>query len=679
MNRRNTNQFAIFVSSIACLGLVAESYMLGWEFWVPPLLVLGVIGCWVLHITETGSENMREVAYFAFVCIAVLFHGVHVTSFFDVAVVIMLVFVTFAPMNRRIFMRILLPEYLVIVIIQIIMAVGQKTVVFDSLNISRLFMHFIAVLFVYLTCVRNINVRLNMMEQNLDNVKKIEAYDEDMEDFLANISHELRTPVNVVNGMSDLMIKRNAGEEALSIKDAGIRLSYQIGDIQDYTETKRNKLILEEEEYTSTSLINDVVMIFRGEKDSKGLELVVDLSPNVPAKMKGDIKKLHKIFRHLLENAIRFTKEGGIYVSLSTEETSCGTNLCIEVIDTGIGMERETIALAGDNMYQKDKKRDRSSGGIGLGLSLVYGFAHRMGGFVRIESEIGAGTTVRVTIPQKVVDKTPCLKFDREKCGDIMLHVHFGKYKVARVREFYRNMIVKLSSQMGVPLYLADTVSDVQRMMSEQKFSYIFMGEQEYWENASYFDAMSGKGTGIVVSAEEGFTPNSGSHVLFMSKPLYAYPVVRILNGDLEEDPDGTDLTDHPYLNGVRALVVDDEYMNLVVATGLFRDYGMVVDTAGGGRESVEKFRENDYDIIFMDHMMPEMDGVEAVRRIREVSKEQNKRVKIVALTANVASGARELFVREGFDGFIAKPINLTDFERVMVRLFMDHDRVPEV
>ena len=155
-----------------------------------------------------------------------------------------------------------------------------------------------------------------------------------------------------------------------------------------------------------------------------------------------------------------------------------------------------------------------------------------------------------------------------------------------------------------------------------------------------------------------------------MPKPLYAYPIIKLLN----EGRDAGDLNcnenqEKPVFKGVKALVVDDEPMNLVVATSLFREYEMIVDTAGSGKESIRKFRDNDYDLVFMDHMMPEMDGVEAMKQIKALAKDMNAEAAVIALTANAVSGAREMFIREGFDGFIAKPINTSDFERVMLRV----------
>ena len=109
--------------------------------------------------------------------------------------------------------------------------------------------------------------------------------------------------------------------------------------------------------------------------------------------------------------------------------------------------------------------------------------------------------------------------------------------------------------------------------------------------------------------------------------------------------------------------------MNLVVATSLFRNYEMIIETAASGKEAIRKFRENDYDLIFMDHMMPEMDGVEAMKQIKGLAESLNREILVIALTANAVSGAREMFLQEGFDGFIAKPINMADFERVVQRV----------
>jgi CheY-like chemotaxis protein len=337
--------------------------------------------------------------------------------------------------------------------------------------------------------------------------------------------------------------------------------------------------------------------------------------------------------------------------------------------DTGIGMDNKAIASVSEGMYQVNKKRNRSSGGIGLGLYIVYGFAHKMGGFVKIESEKGVGTTVRVTIPQLVADKTPCLAIKRDFSGDVLFHVRQDKYKVPRVRDFYRIMATNLASGTGVPLYPAQSVNEIEQLRAKKDVAVIFMGQEEYEDNPKFFDDLSKGEVLVAVSAAAGFKPTDGSSVIVMPKPLYAYPVIRVINEGRDADNlEGDAVHAKPVFKGVRALVVDDEPMNLVVATGLFREYEMIIETAESGKEAIRKFRENEYDVVFMDHMMPEMDGVEAMKKIKRAASDLGKSIIIIALTANAVSGAREMFIREGFDGFIAKPINIADFERVMLR-----------
>ena len=670
MDQKNNEKFILFISTLASIGLIIKNTMAGWEFWVPVVILIGIVTMWAMSLSDTTSFNMRKWFYFGFVAIMAFYHGIHKTSFFDAGAITMFLMAAFLLFNSVYMMNILLLEYVVILFIHFVNLPGGEPIVFDAANISRLLLHMVLVLFVYYNSIRLINERLEVEEENRIKDNRIESADSGMEDFLSNISHELRTPVNVVNGMSDLLIKKGIGFEADSIKNAGVRLAYQIEDIQDYTECKRQSVFLEEDNYMSTSLINDVVTSFRLNDNSAGLELVVDIDPSVPTMMRGDIKKLHKIFRHLLSNAVKFTRKGGIYVRMYTKHEDYGVNLFIEMTDTGIGMDRYAVRAISEGMYQANKKRNRSSGGIGLGLYIVYGFAHRMGGFVRIESEKGNGTTVRVTIPQKIVDQKPCLELKESFESVVLFHVRPDKYKVPKLRDFYRNMATNLAGGIHVPLYAAETVYEVERLKEKLKAGYIFMGQEEYEENKGYFEEIAKEDIVVAVAAEPEFRLPEGSRVVLIPKPLYAYPIIKVLNeGRDATDVEGSSDEGRPVFKDVKTLVVDDEPMNLVVATSLFRNYEMIVETAGSGREAIRKFRENNYDLIFMDHMMPEMDGVEAMKRLKEAAGEMGRSIIIVALTANAVSGAREMFIREGFDGFIAKPINTADFERVMLRV----------
>ncbi len=671
MDRKNNDFYIISLVSVSCIAMIFEGIALGWEFWVNPIIFLGTVALWTMYITERPQESIREIYYLIYVMLAVFYHGVHETSYVDIAIVTCFVMVAYSLLDHIYMMNILLVEYLFIFVIQLWFVFTMHSIELNFLTITRTMLHVVAVFYIYAGCVKSILIRLNMRSLLDQKDKYIDDYDNDIEDFLTNISHELRTPVNVVSGMSDLLLKKDEGEEVKAIKNAGLRLASQIEDIQDYTETRRNSMILEKENYMSTSLINDVVTFFRMQipSDSK-IELIVDLSPEVPTTMHGDVKKLRKVFRHLIENSIKFTRNGGIYVRLYCENKDYGVNLCIEVSDTGIGLKRQELTKVSKGFYQANKKRDRSSGGIGLGLSIVYGFVHKMDGFVKIESEYKKGTTVRVTIPQKVVDSKPCLSINDSFGGDILLYLRSDKYPVPKVRDFYRVMAANVAAGINTPLYLAETVNDVEHFLNKLNVSYIFMEEEEYTENADYFDKLSNSGIIIAVSANEAFKVNANSKVLVMPKPLYAYHIVKVLNEGIQTTYHEFEIiTNKTNLNGIKALVVDDEPMNLVVASGLFKNYGMIVDTANSCKNAIAKYRSGDYDIVFMDHMMPEMDGVEAMHRIKLIADEMGKDIPVIALTANVVSGAREMFATEGFNGFIGKPIDLLEFEHVMSKV----------
>lgn len=666
----NKHIITIIIITIACLGLIVESLTQHWEFWMPPILFAGIIAMWMMHIIQYGNDSLRENFYLIFAMIGAFFHGIHETSFFDVAVIILLLMVTFSVYDKVVYSTLFLAEYTVIMIIQFVLAFQTGSVMFDGLNISRVILHIIVVICIYFECSKSIKNRIETTQWQKFHDEEMQAVGKDMEDFLVNISHELRTPVNVVNGMSALILKNEETDDVMAIRDAGIRLSHQIEDIQDYTEIKRDAVQLEEEKYMITSLINDVISSFRVQNKRDDLEFVVDLDPAVPSVMKGDVKKLHKIIRNLIDNAIKFTKRGGVYVNISANPRDYGVNLVVQVTDTGIGMSRKDVASVAKGFYQANKKRNRSTGGIGLGLNVVYGFVHKMDGFVVIESERGHGTSVRLSIPQGIIDESPCLSIDTALAKNILLYLKPENYRVVEVRDFYRSMAVNLAAGLQLNLYSVVNTSEIDSFIEKMEITHIFMGSEEYEENPAFFDELCKKGVVVAISAATGFSVTRGSGVIIMPKPLYGYPVTKILNEGLEvDDLDLNEDKVKPELSGIRALVVDDEPMNLVVATGLFKDYGMITDSAYSGRESIEKFLVNDYDVVFIDHMMPEMDGVEAMKQIKNVAAETGRSVKIIVLTANAISGASKMFMEEGFDGFISKPIDIIEFERVMKKV----------
>ncbi|MBO4903994.1 MAG: hybrid sensor histidine kinase/response regulator [Lachnospiraceae bacterium] len=666
INQQNTrvHNTVLAIMTVASIGTIIESVTQGWEYWVPILIVAGLISSWFLHILQYRQRVFRENYYLVFSMMLAFYHGVHETSTFDIVVVSLLLMITATLLRRNEFLNYLLIEFFFLIILRVSRSAMSGLIEFDSLTVSRLILH----------CITEINAYLVLravIRSNRDDTGELERMNEerksersDMEDFLTNISHELRTPVNVINGLSTLIMKKEERDDVASICDAGFRMARQIEDIQDYSEIQRGDVILEENKYDIASMINDIIAGYSFYQKDREKDLIVDLDPNTPSVLMGDSRRISKILGHLLDNAFKFTHRGGVYLRLTTMDHGDVTNLVIEVTDTGVGMTADEIEKINNGMYQSNRTRSRSTGGIGLGLPIVYGFVRRMNGFVSIDSVKGKGTTVRVSVAQVVVDPTPCLRIDSDKFFNVIYHLDPKNYRDSRVWELYREMAVNTASDLRINMYFAPTAADVEKMIARGDITNIFMGEKEYLADPAFYDRISKKVTVAVSTTGDNITKNG--NIIVMPRPLYGYPIVRVLNGEGGILQPAASASERPVLDNVRALVVDDEPLNLIVAKGLFSEYNMIVDTAKSGPEAIQKYTDNDYDVVFMDHMMPKMDGVEAMKRIMDVAFQQQKTARVVALTANVVSGAREMFAREGFAGFIGKPINISEFERTM-------------
>ena len=654
----------VAVMTVASVGTIIESLSQGWEYWVPPLIFAGIVAAWVLHLLQYGQISFRENYYLVFSMLLAFYHGVHDTSTFDIEVVSIMLMITVTLLRRSGFLNILLVEFFVLFIMQVVRSAASGILVADKLTVSRIALHCITEICAYLVLREIIrNNRTDAEELERMNARRQSDRD-DMEDFLVNISHELRTPVNVINGLSSIMMKKDAGDDVASICDAGFRMARQIEDIQDYGEIQRGDVILEEGKYDISSMINDIIAGYSFYQKDSGKDLIVDLDPNVPSVFLGDARRINKILGHLLDNAFKFTPKGGVYLRITTVDHEDTTNLIIEVRDTGIGMTADEIEKINNGMSQSNSTRSRNAGGIGLGLPIVYGFVRKMNGFISIESVKGKGTTVRVSITQVVVDPTPSLRINTDKFYNVIYHLNPKNYRDSRVWELYREMAVNTASDLRINMYFAPTPEEVEKMLERGDITNIFMGEKEYLADPAFYDRISEKVTVAVSTNSDKITQNG--NIIVMPRPLYGFPIVRVLNGEGGVLRPAVTALQRPVLDNVRALVVDDEPLNLKVAVGLFREYNMIVDTAGSGPEAIQKYTDNDYDVVFMDHMMPKMDGVEAAKHIRDIAFGQQKTARIVALTANVVSGAKEMFMREGFDGFIGKPIDINEFERTM-------------
>ena len=647
--------------------LIGEALLLNWEAWALILIAISVCICWTLHIRQLLSEHTRVWIYAILMMVSIFFYGTHVTSTYDLGLLMTVLILIFVSTGIPGLITLGQCTYYLAMVYDLISLyrMGEK---FDRLLIIRTLLHFVIMTVICLIARNIIRQWVGIMEKSEEEKQVMSEAADRLNDFLANISHEIRTPVNAVIGLTRICIDkvkdREIKRDLMSVMQAGQKIGDQISDILDYSEVDMGSLAVNEEDYMITSLLHDIVAELSPLK-RQDLELVIDVDPRIPATMRSDVTKLKKIIRHLIDNALKYTDEGGVYVHFTPEEREYGINLLIEVTDTGIGMTGVELEKVFERFYQADSGRSRAANGLGLGLSIVNGFTRSLNGFLKIDSEPQVGTTIRVSIPQKVVGNEYCMSIQDPDKLSLGAYLHLEKFRNPHVRAFYNSMVKDMVLGLKVKMQRADNMAGFKKLAQATRFTHVFVGQQEYEEDPEFMKELA-KTVMVAVICDASFEIPENPGIRLMRKPFYCVPVISFVNTNRS---DLGKVKGRLYARGVRALVVDDENMNLLVARQIFSGYGMKVSTVSSGPEAIDYVLNHEVDLVFMDHMMPGMDGVEAMKRIRGVYAKEKKEVPIVALTANTVSTANEMFLREGFDAFLAKPIVITELERTLKKV----------
>ena len=374
--------------------------------------------------------------------------------------------------------------------------------------------------------------------------------------FLSNISHELRTPINAVLGMNEMILREATDETlqgyAMNIQSSGKTLLFLINDILDMSKIESGKMNIVPVNYAPGELFTDLWSMIYLRAQEKGLAISFDLDPNIPRLLFGDDVRIKQIVTNILTNAVKYTPKGSI--RLTTRFVGTGfkmVNLMITVKDTGIGIKEEDRGKLFESFQRLEEEKNRNIEGAGLGMSITTSLLRQMGGRMEVDSVYGQGSTFTVIIPQRVIENEP----------------------------------------MG----------DFETIMAEHN-------------------------------------------------------QVRQTEHQAFEAPEA------------RILAVDDNEMNLAVFRALLRRTKVQIITASSGKRCLELVQQERYDMIFMDHMMPEMDGIETLHAIRGLTDFPNANTPVIVLTANALVGARESYIKEGFADFLTKPIDSVQLDRMVLK-----------
>ena len=670
-NRSKIEVLTLILFSLYSGCLISIGSLLDWDGWVIFLMTLDVLFCWIVFIGKYRDYRSRGIIYTSLMQLSIILYAVRVDDVFTVlpifiAFVILIGFYGISDMLYSPMVSSMILIFYHSVIAQTLSFYSAAETIRTCLHIGNLFL----VQFVVRLWVTKRNDSNIQSMETIENLKEVER---SKDDFMANVSHEIRTPINTICGMSEIALKEDdvtkIKEEVLDIQMAGHTLMSLVSDILDFSELQSGNVEPEEEEYNITSTVNDVIQMAIAKKGDKNIRLMVDCEPTLPRCLYGDEKKIRRVIVHLVNNAIKFTNDGYVNIGISYRKETYGVNLIIDIKDTGIGMSRENLEKLFTSFNQVDTRRNRLEGGIGLGLAMSQALVQKMGGVLNVKSEEEKGTSVRVVIPQKVVDERPIADIRNHEQMNAAVYLNMEQFEMPAIRDAYVDNIRHMIEGLKVRCVMCRSLAELKRRDAHESFSHIFITYLEYQEDRAYFDELAKRTRVMIVIDRAQEREIIGDEILRIYKPLYLLPIVSAINGSVDiGNKVAHGHLEHFIAPSVHVLVVDDNFMNIKVVESLLDNYQIKVTTATSGKEALEKITSMNYDFIFMDHMMPEMDGVETFHRIRKKIGTYYQKVPVIALTANAIAGSRERFLAEGFNDFVEKPIELSVLERVLKR-----------
>ncbi len=483
-------------------------------------------------------------------------------------------------------------------------------------------------------------------------------------DFLANMSHEIRTPMNAILGMCELMLRENPTPTLTTytrnVKSAANSLLNIINDILDFSKVEAGAMELNRSRYYTASFINDIVSMIYVRIGDKPIEFIVDDDPDMPEVLVGDITKIKQIAINLLTNAVKFSSSGYIRLRVGFEKSDeRNGKLILSVQDTGIGIKKEDIPLLFENFAQLDTKKNRAVEGTGLGLAICKKLAELMDGDILVSSEYGKGSIFTAELNQEIVDATPCVVL--EDAASFCVGIGVKQPEKAQA-------ILKKAKALGVKAEIDNTLAHL------SSYTHVIV-------DADQDALLQGKELGdvkVIALVKNYLAKGSDIHgVHNINSPLTAQIFAEQLNTALvrHEEMDEERSAQELVLHDTKILIVDDNDINLLISESIFADFQAEVTLAKSGHEAIALVKANEYDVIFMDHMMPEMDGVEATEIIRHLDGERFRTVPSVALTANAISGVKDLFIACGMNDFLFKPLELEELERVL-RIWVPKEKI---
>ncbi len=521
--------------------------------------------------------------------------------------------------------------------------------------------------------------------------------------FLSNMSHELRTPMNGIIGMSQALkdcgkLEGEEQDQVNTIYRSSDALLIILNDILNFSKIEAKKVDLESINFNLRSLVEDIADLMSVTANSKGLEVIVDISKEVPETLIGDPGRIRQIATNLINNAIKFTSYGQIFIQIKLDRVEDGIHFVnFNIKDSGIGIDPAKLGTMFTKFTQADMSTTRKYGGTGLGLSICKELTELMHGQIGITSDFGQGSNFWFTLPlPKSHTEAQDLFFEQKKqlVGKKIAVIEDNLVAKKVLEEQFDHLqithnivgthsIESAEDKINFAIAALEKFEGCEAILISHN-SFVGINSTELAERIRANNKLKNIPLILVILVQEKIKIPADKLKLFdrvIAKPIKINRLLQALffvlkityyeeEGTLIEK--GKVKEEELNTKGLKLLLCEDNEVNMKVATTILKRLAFNIEFAENGQEALNKFLHVKYDLILMDCMMPIMDGFEATKRIREVEKETGAvRTFIIALTANATEDDRKKCLELGMDDFVSKPIKRESIEEVMKRWFL--------